>query len=94
MKNATEILTENEKKVIRAYKKDCYVSDYGWDSTEAAAWTDGFHKDCGLDGKVFSGVMSGLAKKHIIQTTAHDTPKHEAFFSLTEKGIELARTID
>lgn len=79
-------LTEREKRVIRAYKKDDFVMDDGWESLEAGAWVKGFHEDCNMNGKEFSGVMSGLSKKGLIYTNSES-------FSLTEKGIEIARTL-
>ena len=86
------MLKENEIAVIRAFKADCYVADHGWESPEAAAWTQGFHKDCGLDGKVFAGTMSSLAKKGLITCNNEGDP-HDASFSLTDAGRDAARGI-
>ena len=89
-------LTENEAKVIKAYKADCFVSDHGWDSLEAAAWTQDFHKDCGLAPRVFAGTLSSLSKKGLIRGcfVSRDTSIDEAFFGLTEAGIEVAKTVE
>lgn len=79
-------ITANEKAIIAAYKQDCFVADHGWDSTDAAAWVKGFHSDAGLNGLVFSGAMSSLAKKGLILCDG------EAF-SLTAAGIEVAKSV-
>lgn len=73
-------LTYLENEVIQAYKKDDFVQDRGWDDPEAGAWVKGFHQDCGMSGKEFSGVMSSLVKKGWCWTDG------EAF-GLTEEAI-------
>ena len=82
----TTALTDLEIKVIKAYKKDDFVNDYGYEHPEAGAWVVGFHKDCGMSGKVFSGVMSSLSKKGVILCNGES-------FQLSEEGIEIARGI-
>lgn len=95
MKTTNTTLTENEVKVIKAYKADCFVSDYGWDSLEAAAWTQHFHKACGLAPRVFAGTLSSLSKKKLIRGcfVSRDISIDEAFFGLTEAGIEVAKKL-
>ena len=78
-------LTELEKKVVDAYKKDDIVSDGGWENG-SPAWVEGFMFYEGMDGKTFAGVMSSLKKKRIIWTNG------EAF-GLTAMGIQVARDI-
>ena len=87
------MLTDNEIAVIRAFKADCFVKDHGWESPDAAAWTQGFHRDCGLSGRVFSGTMSSLSKKGLICCNDGGGDPDDAFFALTEAGREAARGI-
>lgn len=86
-------LTENETAVIRAYMNDCFVKDHGWESPDAAAWTQGFHAAAGLAGKVFSGTMASLVKKGLINSYDGGGDPNDAFFSLTEAGRKAARGI-
>ncbi|MFW6026152.1 MAG: hypothetical protein ACOCRX_07400 [Candidatus Woesearchaeota archaeon] len=79
-------LTKLERKVIITYMNDDYVSDYGWDNEHAGAWIDVLSENCGLKGRLFSGVMSSLYKKELIIG-------NDECFSLTKKGIEVARTL-
>jgi len=80
-------LTENEKKVIEAYKKDDIVSDEGWDDPQSCTWITDFKDDCGIESKTFSGVISSLAQKGVIWTNGES-------FGLTQEGIEAAKTIN
>ncbi len=80
------MLTKNEIKVIKAYKDDDFVSDFGWDNPSNAGWVKGFHNECKLDSKTFSGTMSSLVKKGIFWTNG------EAF-GLTNKGIQIAEKL-
>lgn len=88
-------LTENEVKVIKAYKADCFVSDHGWDSLDASTWTHGFHEDCGLAPRQFAGTLSSLSKKKLIRGcfVSKDVSIHDASFGLTEAGIEVAKKL-
>ncbi len=79
-------LTEREIKVIKVYKKDDFVNDCGFEDPDAATWVKNFHKDCGMNGKEFSGVMSSLCKKGFADTNGES-------WWLTEKGIDEARKI-
>lgn len=83
-----EKLTINEIAVLDAFTKDCYVRDHGWEDDMAAGWIDGFHEDCNMNGKTFSGVMSSLVKKDILWTNGPG----EAF-GLTDKGREVVTTL-
>ena len=80
-------LTESEEKVLKAYMKDDFVSDHGWDSPDAGAWSQDFHKDVGMNGTSFSGVMSSLCKKDIFWSNGES-------FGLTTKGIEVAKAYE
>ena len=79
-------LTSNEKKVIKAYKDDDFVSDLGWRHKDAATYVKDFHQDAGLDGKAFSGTMASLAKKKVIWTDGW-------IFGLTETGKNIAEKL-
>jgi hypothetical protein len=80
-------LTENERKIIQAYKNDPYVGDHGWESDEAGCWCDdidaGSH---GLTGKTISGTLSSLKKKGLIGTNSE-------YFWLTKLGKDVAREV-
>lgn len=88
VKDAGEVtLTKMELKVLKAYKKDQYVNDYGWESERAAAWIDGFAADAGIASKSFPGVISSLVKKKIVGTDG------KAFW-LTDLGRLTAKTLE
>ncbi len=79
-------LTTNEAKVIEAYTKDEFVSDYGWEDPKSGAWVKNFHEDAGLSARSFPGVMSSLEKKGVISTNGES-------FGLTDLGREYAAAI-
>ena len=80
-------LTINEIAVLDAFTKDCYVRDHGWEDPLAGAWVDGFHEECNMSGKTFSGVMSSLIKKDILWTLGPGES-----FGLTDKGRKIVAT--
>ena len=76
-------ITELEKRVLEAFKKNDCVRDYGWTDPMAAAWSKDFHRECNMDGKTFSAVMAGLSMKGIIWTNGSS-------FGLTDLGRQVA----
>ena len=77
-------ITYLENEVLQAYKKDDFVNDRGWDNLEAGACIKGFHKNCGMTGKEFSGVMSSLVKKGWCWTDGK-------WFGLTPEAIAILK---
>lgn len=89
-KSPIQIVTELEKKVLIAFSRNDHVRDYGWQDPEAAAWvdvlSDDLETDFGMSGKVFSGVMSSLVKKGLIDTNGDSC-------SMTDNGRKVLKDI-
>ena len=80
-------LTDNEIKVIKAFKVNDIVSDYGWEHEDASTWVEGFYVEAGIDSISFPGVMASLSQKNLVYTNGES-------FGLTSMGREIAKTIE
>jgi len=80
-------LTALEKEVIEAYVDDDFVRDFGYEHPNSSTWVKSFHQNLNMSREKLSGVISSLVKKGLVYTNGES-------FSLTSKGIKMAREVE
>jgi len=94
MENQTRTLTQKESNLVRIIGSNDFTETPG-----DQGWMDIVRLDSGLGGKEFSGVMSSLHKKKLVDSDVQTPQNHfgeyrdESTVWLTEQGIQVYNTL-